>query len=480
MVGMVRGVSSIAAAMLLLCGAACSRRGDSPELVALENAYKSGVLTKDEYTVRAGAIRARAAQFAALDRAMQAGLLSKDEYAAKKSALLTSGPPAPGPPTSGVPASAPPPPGVPAPAAPPVTAAVSPPATDSQSHSYRMKLARIVDAQGFERPIPSASLLIPVDWQSQGATTWNLKDKCNGVQTHLLVSSPDGHAFERFPVYSWVWADDPRPLQAAFAQRAQMGVHACDVMAPMGAQEYLQRNLAKLRPGAQLVGFEPAPKLMESLRQQAQQTEEAARRFNVKKQVKYDAIRARVRYNVDGKPMEEWILAGTAATGTFGPMQHWTYNCIAYSAGQRAPLGSLDSSAKLFELIASTFRIDPDWQARIAKNALAMQQIELKGVRDRAAIVAKSADDTRKTRQQMYENQQRAEDQNSTQFSQYLRGVETYQNPATGVKVDLDSNYGHAWVNDRGEYLLSDQAGFDPNSVPGNTLNWTQLQQVKK
>jgi len=68
----------------------------------------------------------------------------------------------------------------------------------------------------------------------------------------------------------------------------------------------------------------------------------------------------------------------------------------------------------------------------------------------------------------------------STQYSQYMRGVETYQNPSTGETVDLDNNYGHAWVNNRGEYMLSDQAGFDPNAVPGKTQNWTQLQHVKK
>jgi hypothetical protein len=477
---------SMAAIVVLFCATACSRRVGTPELAALYDAYKAGVLTKDEYSARVAAIRTRASQLAVLDRAMNLGLLSKDEYAAKK-ALLSSGAQPPATPAAPAPALTP---GIPTAAPPPgaetsvnpALPAGSPPNGDGnpQSHSYRMKMAQILDSQGFERPIPSASLLIPVDWQSQGATTWNLKDKCNGVQTHLLVSSPDGHAFERFPVYHWVWADDPAFLQATFAQNAKMGAHACDAMAPMGAQEYLQRNLAKLRPGAQLVGFEPAAKLMEALREQAQQTEEGARRFNLKQQVKYDAIRARLKYSVDGKPMEECILAGTFITGTFGPMQKWSYNCVAYSGGQRAPLGTLDGSAKLFELIASTFRTNPDWQARIAKNALAMQQIHLKGIRDRAGIAAKSADDTRKTQQQMYENRQNAQDQNSTQFSQYIRGVETYKNPTPGETVDLDSNYGYAWVNNRGEYLLSDLAGFDPNSAAGNTLNWTPLEQVKK
>jgi hypothetical protein len=479
--GMKPGECAIAAAMVFFAATGCSRHGDSKDLAALDSAYKAGVLSKDEYTARKAAILSLSTQLAALDRARQAGLLTADEYAAKKAALFSSAPP-PAPTITAV-ADAP----YVAPTSQPVSQPsaaipqVSPtPAADPQGHSYRMKMAQIVDAQGFERPIPSASLLIPIDWQSQSATTWIAKDRCNGVSTHVLVSGPDGRAFERFPVYNWVWADDPKPLQAAFAQRAQMGTHVCDVMPPMGAQEYLRRNMAKLRPNAQLVGFEPAPKLMQDLQTQAQQTEAAARQYNLKQQVKFDAIKARVKYSLDGKPMEEWILAATVATGTFGAMQQWSYNCVAYSAGQRAPAGTLDGSMKLFELIASTFRVNPEWQARINKNALAMQQIQQKGIRDRAAIVAKSAEDQRNIQRQGYENQQKVQDSTSTGFSQYIRGVETYQNPATGEKVDLDSNYGHAWVNNQGVYLLSDQASFDPNSVAGNTANWTALQQVKK
>jgi hypothetical protein len=489
MSGMKAGECAIAAGLVFFAATGCSRRADSKDLAALDSAYKAGVLSKDEYAARKSAILSLSAQLAALDRARQAGLLTADEYSAKKAALFSSAPPAP---TTTAAADAPYVAPVSQPVAPPsatqtqaspIGAApqASPaPAPDPQGHSYRMKMAQIVDAQGFERPIPSASLLIPVDWQSQSATTWIAKDRCNGVSTHVLVTGPDGRAFERFPVYNWVWADDPKPLQTAFAQRAQMGTHVCDVMPPMGAQEYLRRNLAKLRPNAQLVGFEPAPKLMQDLQTQAQQTEAAARQSNLKRQVKFDAIKARVKYSLDGKPMEEWILAATVATGTFGPMQQWSYNCVAYSAGQRAPAGTLDGSMKLFELIASTFRVNPEWQARIAKNALAMQQIQMKGIRDRSAIVAKSAEDRRNIQREGYENQQRVQDSNSTGFSQYIRGVETYRNPATGERVDLDSNYGHAWVNNQGVYLLSDQAGFDPNSVAGNTANWTALQQVKK
>lgn len=363
------------------------------------------------------------------------------------------------------------------------------PSADPQGHAYRMKLAKVVDAQGFGQPITSISLLIPVDWQSQGATTWNIKDSCNTIQTHLVATGPDGRGFENFPSYKWAWADDPKFLKQTFAQKAQFGTHACDVMPPMSAQDYLRGNLSKIRPNAQLVAYEPAPKLLESLQTQAQQTEQAARQYNLKQKVTADAARARVRYSLDGKPVEEWIFAGVVVTGTHGPslnlqtaqpMQSWNYSCVAYTGAQHAPQGQLEESVRLFDLIGSTYRTNPEWQAKITQNALAMQKIEQKGIRDRSAIIAKSAEDTRNTQREMYENRQRSEDAISIQRSQTMRGVESYQNPSTGEKVELDSNYGHAWVNNQGVYLLTDQAGFDPNTVQGNTANWTQLQQVKK
>src|ERR1035438_10248269 len=177
-------VCVIAGAMLLsLSSTACSRREKSPELAALENAYNAGVLTKDEYDAKRAMFASRAARLSALDRALEAGILSKEEYLAKEAAVLSPGAPAPVAASPSVPDAATQP--VPAgdtPETPPVSAETQPsptPAADPQGHSFRMKLAKVVDAQGFGTAITSLSLLIPVEWQSQGATTWNIKDSCN-------------------------------------------------------------------------------------------------------------------------------------------------------------------------------------------------------------------------------------------------------------------------------------------------------------
>lgn len=62
-------------------------------------------------------------------------------------------------------------------------------------------------------------------------------------------------------------------------------------------------------------------------------------------------------------------------------------------------------------------------------------------------------------------------------MSQGTRGVETYRNPSTGETIDLSNQYGHAWVNNRGEYLLSDQEGLDRGVVLHE--DWKALEHVK-
>jgi hypothetical protein len=115
--------------------------------------------------------------------------------------------------------------------------------------------------------------------------------------------------------------------------------------------------------------------------------------------------------------------------------QSVTYNCIAYVTGESAPQGQLNASEKFFELVAGTYCQDPAWGPKVSGHAQAMQQIDLKGVRDRSAIVAKNAEDIRNIQRQGYENRQQSLDRISEQRSQTTRGVETYRNPSTGETV---------------------------------------------
>ncbi len=493
------GALLIAAA---LCGTACSLYGvKSKEMAALDNAYDKGLLTKEEYAVKKTALEKNATAIAALDKAFADGVLTRDEYTAKKAALMSPAPSGtyvqlsvqPAPLTTAItplPSDAPPatqPLLTPQPAVIPQPPPIAAPASSTaNAHTLRMKVLNVVDQQGFERPMVSASMLIPTDWQSQASTAWNIKDRCNTIQTTIHASGPDGRGFDVFPAYAWTWADDPRPLQQLYQQSAQYGTHACDVMQPMGAADFLKRNINRIRPNAQIVAIEPYPKRMEVLQQQAHQTEQTAAQYKLQQRVRPDVVRVRVKYSANGRAVEEWLVVVTVVTATLGPSynvqaarmtQAYTYNCKAMVTALRAPEGQLDASEKFFDLLAGTYHVNPAWQSRVTGAAQAIQQTELKGIRDRSAIISKNADDIRNIQREGFENQQRTQDRTSAQFSQTIRGVETYRNPSTGETIELSNQYGHAWVNNRGEYLLSDQAGFDPNVAFKES--WQPLQHVQ-
>jgi hypothetical protein len=358
-----------------------------------------------------------------------------------------------------------------------------------QGHVYRMKMIKAMDEHGFERPMVAKSMLVPSDWQSEGGVIWNLKpyDRCNTTQITLRANGPDGRGIEVFPFYNWVWDDYPAPLLQASALQAQFGTRPCDVQPPMPAADYIRRRLGQIRPGAQLVGIEPAPKIQEILERQARESEQSAARYGLRQSVHPDAARARLKYDLDGVPMEEWIYAYTVTTvrpgvgmhpQTLQMIQKNSYSCLGYMTAQRTPAGQLDASDRFFELLWSTSRLNPDWTARLAQHALAMQQIELKGIRDRSRIISQSANEIADMQMQGWQNRQRSEDRVSDSITESVRGVETYRNPATGETIDLSSEYGRAWVNNRGEYLVSDSPDFNPSVTLKE--EWKPLERVRR
>ena len=64
---------------------------------------------------------------------------------------------------------------------------------------------------------------------------------------------------------------------------------------------------------------------------------------------------------------------------------------------------------------------------------------------------------------QAWEQQQRVQSGLAQQYSQYIRGVETYVDRISGERVELASGHGQAWSNGRGEYILSNDSNFNPS-----------------
>jgi hypothetical protein len=54
-------------------------------------------------------------------------------------------------------------------------------------------------------------------------------------------------------------------------------------------------------------------------------------------------------------------------------------------------------------------------------------------------------------------------------------GVDAFYAPHRQEEVELPSGYGHAWANNLGEYILTEDPNFNPNVH--SSLHWEPMEQ---
>ncbi|HZJ53534.1 MAG TPA: hypothetical protein VFD38_05295 [Myxococcaceae bacterium] len=378
----------------------------------------------------------------------------------------------------------------------PVLAFLLPVAGLSAEPGYlRLKRVEIVDRHGFEKPMSAMSMLVPSDWKFDGEVRFaqRVGDPEDLVRLAFRAASRDGRlAIEMFPGWSWAWADDPmmrQAMQNQNAMSAQLGGARTELGPPMSARDFVTRvAVPRLRPGARVLGVEPIPELEQPLQAQVKQMLALAAQAGVQMRLKADHARARIQLAADKAPAEEWLTAVVMTRATAMPSMNPGTGQMVQSAMYQSsadqlfalhtPPGELATHEKLFRTVLSTVRVDPAWQARVSQVQANMTAANVQGARDRSRIIAQSAEDTRRTIREGHENRQRSEDRNSERWSDAMRGVQNFRNPTTGEDVKLSNQYGHAWVNGNGEYVMSDTPGFNPGQALQG--NWTELQPIRR
>jgi hypothetical protein len=410
------------------------------------------------------------------------------KQAAQRAASMSGIAAPPNPPNAPPPAS--PPPSEPAQPAPePSTSSVpkhAAPGTSAGSGSYlllkKVQITTTTDDHPGEAPWTVIEMLIPSTWNFKGTLRmYGGKTGCFSESFSLLwgADSPDGVTkFVGIPNYAWQYSDDPQELHNLTDpnRRTHTGGKTndlCAVARPLSAEQYFrQMELHDLKPAMTVESVEPYPALEQLVRQRdgfppADSGNGGAR---------IDAIRARLAYQLDDKPMECWYsLALVTQTYSVGRGHLYDMHAIGQVA-LGAPKGKLDGNEKLFKVVMSSIQPTPrytaysnQWIANYykiqANKEAAMDQIQADV--DRSILA---------TYQHMSENAQRVSDIGFHANDQNLRDVQTYRDPSTGRMMELSNQYNHAWLNGNNEYIMSDDPNFDPNSALMGS--WNQLQPV--
>lgn len=326
----------------------------------------------------------------------------------------------------------------------------------------RLKMVSIQDRSGVGIGGEALQILIPTGWQTTGGILWR-HDLANLATLSMRVASPDGsEAVEFFPLTPHSW---PPPFGFAQGNNYLGNI----LLPPVDPAVYVQQMIVpqfRKQVNASMIKRQALPEVAQVLAASAQQ-----RGYNLVK-----AEKVRLEYTERGTIIQEDIYCvlfyGQYPTGTI-----WSADRL-YSF--KAPKGELDSRAALFQALVASQQINLSWFNKYLQVVGMWQQNVMASIQSAGRLsryIAQTYDEISTMNRQAWENYQATSDRVNQQFSEQIRGVETYQNPFASHPVELPSGYQEVWANAKGEYVLSDNPTFNPNV--GSTQNWQRLPKVQ-
>ena len=307
--------------------------------------------------------------------------------------------------------------------------------------------------------IEAVSLLIPAGWKAEGGVQW-LPDHLILANLLLRITDPQtGSAIEFLPGQYFGWP----PMGP---HQPQGGNYMGSILWPpvQDAPEFIRTFyasgfLGRLQ-GARVVQTEDFPKVAAELAQfhGGQSTARCSR-------VRYE-------YQGDGREWEEDVYVTLVYTPA---IQRIGWSGTAHSF--RARRGQLDRLTPIMNTATSTLRQSPEWFGYYLYVRKLFLDRMARGIRNAGILseaIARNSEEIRRMSEDSYRRASQSQDRISRSYSEYIRGVETYRNPYEDRPIQLPMGYDGVWVNRSGEYLLSNQSGFNPNV--GSNIEWRRME----
>jgi hypothetical protein len=334
---------------------------------------------------------------------------------------------------------------------------------------------------------PAYDLMVPSTWTFKGWITVGDADGgcfADWFSAYGQASSPDSTVrFQMLPGATWQYVDDPavrQQLEQLNQRDQQYKMKPCPVRAPIPVADFLRDDLIpkvfKNAKARTIVSIEPDPELD---RVAHRQLGLGADNNGKSADVRTEAARAHVAFDdQDGHPAEAWVTAvievRTIPNGGRGAFYDWhALDVMTFVA----PKGHLDENGKLFNLIASTVRPDPKWQAYSSGTIAALYQKKRDETAKQQTMIGQFQMHVAETLMGVVANQQAGANRAAYGADRLIRGVQTYQDPASGRTVELSNLYDHAWSNGSNEYVMSGDPNFNPNGALNG--DWSALQPVR-
>jgi hypothetical protein len=342
----------------------------------------------------------------------------------------------------------------------PTTAPGTPAAPAGKAIDGPMKFTRLSVQDPGMNNIEAVSFLIPAGWQTHGGVQW-FPDYSILANLLMKITDPQtGAQIEFLPLQNFTWLN-----QMVVAMRPGTNYLGNILWQPITDIPTFIRTFYAPQTSRQLqqatqVSIENLPKVAN----EAAQHQAGGR-----------ATSARVRYEymMNSQPWEEDVFV----TLTFFPWQLGTIWSVSSAYALRAPKGQLERLKPSMTTTVSSLRLSQDWFSgymyvqKLFNDRMHQSISNAKALSD---TITRNSAEIRRMYADSYRQHSESQDRISQNFSEYIRGVETYKNPFENRPVQLPGGYNDAWVNSRGEYILSNNANFNPNV--GDNIEWRRME----
>jgi hypothetical protein len=322
----------------------------------------------------------------------------------------------------------------------------------------RFEAWHITDPQAGD--LVALRFLAPSGWQAEGRVVWMpFWSRLAELQTRV-VDPVTGLTVDWLPVQDFVWFQAPAGLEAPVGSNYQGQAFVPPITDPAEfvSSFWMPGQLAHLQ-AARLISVVQVPAVATEFLRQFGGPGEAY------------AYRLRYEYDQNGQTWEEDV--SFALLFSPGPqILSWYVN---FASSARAPRGELDRQAGTISTILANRITTPEWDAayritqRLFKQGLQQQMADTVAF---GQLLAQHRAESQALQQEIVAERQASQDRIAQMRGESLTGIGTFVDPVSGNQVQLPSGWNTYWVNQSGEYIVS-QTPFDPGSNGGG---WQQLQ----
>jgi len=313
--------------------------------------------------------------------------------------------------------------------------------------------------------VTALTWLAPDGWLGEGSVQWwHEWSRLTFLQTRI-VDPTSGLTIEWLPTQNFIWFDPlprlpPPPIGGNYQGQAYVPPPTDPLQ--FVAEFWMPGMLSHLR-GATVARVDQVPAVADEFVRQYGGPATAS------------AFKIRYQYNQDGQPWEEDVSFAWLISGLQPPPILWQ-NAFAYSV--RAPAGMLDQNAGIVSTIVSSRTTTPRWEGSyLVVRQLFAQRIQQQ-LADTAALgrlLAEHRAEAQALQEQVTQERLASQDRIATMRGEVLAGIQNLTNPYDNTIVQMPADWNTYWVNQQGEYIVSDQQNFDPNQVP-QLGTWQRLQ----